>query len=88
LRIEAVAWSAQRIPTVVNLGFLDRSRYFFLSVTLQLSSKGYMEEIAAAPVKETETNGLGDPLRRPRNTLYPQKLAVLRQQAAVAPSAY
>jgi hypothetical protein len=25
LRIE-VAWSAQRIPTVVNLGFLDRSR--------------------------------------------------------------
>jgi hypothetical protein len=25
LRIEGVAWSAQRIPTVVNLGFLDRS---------------------------------------------------------------
>jgi hypothetical protein len=24
LRIEGVAWSAQRIPTVVNLGFLDR----------------------------------------------------------------
>jgi hypothetical protein len=23
LRIEGVAWSAQRIPTVVNLGFLD-----------------------------------------------------------------
>jgi hypothetical protein len=23
-----VAWSAQRIPTVVNLGFLDRSHYF------------------------------------------------------------
>jgi hypothetical protein len=31
LRIECVAWSAQRIPTVVNFGFLDRSRYFFLS---------------------------------------------------------
>jgi hypothetical protein len=28
LRIEGVAWSAQRIPTVVNLGFLDQSRYF------------------------------------------------------------
>jgi hypothetical protein len=28
--IEDVAWSAQRIPTVVNLVFLDRSRYFFL----------------------------------------------------------
>jgi hypothetical protein len=25
-----------------------------------------------------------DPLRWPRNTLYPQKLALLRQQAAVA----
>jgi hypothetical protein len=28
LRIEGVAWSAQRIPTVVNLGFLDQSRNF------------------------------------------------------------
>jgi hypothetical protein len=28
LRIEGVAWSAQRITTVVHLGFLDRSRYF------------------------------------------------------------
>jgi hypothetical protein len=26
--IEDVAWSAQRIPTAVYLGFLDRSRYF------------------------------------------------------------
>jgi hypothetical protein len=26
LRIEGVAWSAQRIPTAVNIGFLDRSR--------------------------------------------------------------
>jgi hypothetical protein len=28
LRIEGVAWSAQRIPTVVNFRFLDRSRHF------------------------------------------------------------
>jgi hypothetical protein len=28
MRIEGVEWSEQRIPTVVNLGFLDRSRYF------------------------------------------------------------
>jgi hypothetical protein len=28
LWIEGVTWSAQRIPTAVNLGFLDRSRYF------------------------------------------------------------
>jgi hypothetical protein len=32
LRIEGVAWSAQRIPTAVNLGFLDRSRYFYIQV--------------------------------------------------------
>jgi hypothetical protein len=38
LQIEGVAWSAQRIPTVVNLGFLDWSRYFFLQVAPQLSS--------------------------------------------------
>jgi hypothetical protein len=40
LRIEDVAWSAQRIPTAVNLGFLDRSRYFFIQVALQLYSRG------------------------------------------------
>jgi hypothetical protein len=28
LRVEGVTWSAQRIPTAVNLGFLDRSRFF------------------------------------------------------------
>jgi hypothetical protein len=28
LRIEGVAWSAQRIPAAVNLSFQDRSRYF------------------------------------------------------------
>jgi hypothetical protein len=27
LQIEGVAWSAQRIATAVNFGFLDRSRY-------------------------------------------------------------
>jgi hypothetical protein len=26
LRVEGVAWSAQRIPTAVNLGFLARTR--------------------------------------------------------------
>jgi hypothetical protein len=40
LRVEGVAWSAQRIPTAVNLGFLDRSRYFFIQVSPQLSSRG------------------------------------------------
>jgi hypothetical protein len=26
MRVDGVAWSAQRIPTAVNLGFLDRGR--------------------------------------------------------------
>jgi hypothetical protein len=32
-----VAWSAQRIPTAVNLGILGRSPYFFIEVAIQLS---------------------------------------------------
>jgi hypothetical protein len=40
LRAEGVAWSAQPIPTAVNLGFLDWSRYFFIQVAPQLSSRG------------------------------------------------
>jgi hypothetical protein len=36
LRVEGVTWSAQRIPTAVNLGFLDRSRYFFFQIAPQL----------------------------------------------------
>jgi hypothetical protein len=36
---EGVAWSAQRIPTAINLGFLDRSSYlFFIQVAAQLFS--------------------------------------------------
>jgi hypothetical protein len=49
--------------------------------------RSYLEEIVAAPVKKTETNDRGDLLRWPRDTLYPQKLALLRQQAAVTRSA-
>jgi hypothetical protein len=30
LRVEGVAWSAQQIPTAVNLGFLDRMIYIIL----------------------------------------------------------
>jgi hypothetical protein len=40
LRINGVTWSAQLIPTAVNLGFLDRSRYFSIQVAPQLSSRG------------------------------------------------
>jgi hypothetical protein len=40
LRVDGVAWSEQRIPPALNLGFLDRSRYFFIQVAPQLSSRG------------------------------------------------
>jgi hypothetical protein len=40
LRIEGVAWSAQRIPAAVNLSFQNRSRYFSIQVAPQLSSRG------------------------------------------------
>jgi hypothetical protein len=45
LRIEGVAWSAQRIPTAVNLGFVDRSRYFSIQVAPQLSSRGWVDPV-------------------------------------------
>jgi hypothetical protein len=45
LRVEGFAWSAQRIPTAVNLGFLDWSRYFFIQVAPQLSSQGWVDPI-------------------------------------------
>jgi hypothetical protein len=44
-RTEAVAWSAQRIPTVVNIGFIDRSRYFSFQVAPQLSSRGSVDPV-------------------------------------------
>jgi hypothetical protein len=48
LRVEGVAWSAQRIPTAVNFGVLDRCSYFFIPVALQLSSRGWV-----GPVPDT-----------------------------------
>jgi hypothetical protein len=45
LRIEGVAWSAQRIPPVVSLGFLDRSRYCFFQVAPQLCSRGWVDPV-------------------------------------------
>jgi hypothetical protein len=40
-----VTWSARRFPTVVNLGFLDRIRYFFFQVAPQLSSRGCVDPV-------------------------------------------
>jgi hypothetical protein len=36
LRIEGATWSTRRIPYCRNIGFLDRSRYFFYQVAPQL----------------------------------------------------
>jgi hypothetical protein len=38
--------------------------------------RSYLEEIVAAPVQKTEINDRGNPFRWPRDTLYPQKLAL------------
>jgi hypothetical protein len=43
LRVEGVSWSAQRIPTAVNLGFLNLSLYVFIQVAPQLSSRGWVD---------------------------------------------
>jgi hypothetical protein len=45
LGIEGVAWSAQRIPPVVSLGFLDHSHYYFFQVAPQLSSGGWVDPV-------------------------------------------
>jgi hypothetical protein len=34
-----------RIPTAVNIGFLDRSRYFSIQVAHQLSSRGCVDPV-------------------------------------------
>jgi hypothetical protein len=43
---ECIAWSAQQIPTAVNFGYLDRSRYFFIQVAPQLSSRGWVGPVS------------------------------------------
>jgi hypothetical protein len=44
-KVESVGWSAQQIPMAVNLGFLDRRRYFFIQVAPQLSSRGWVDPV-------------------------------------------
>ena len=38
-------WSAQWIPTAVNLCFLDQSRYLFIQVAPQLTSRGWVDPV-------------------------------------------
>jgi hypothetical protein len=62
LRIEGVAWSAQRIPPLVSLDFLDRSRYFFLQVAPQLSSRGWVDTVPD-PLLLRKSGSAGNPTR-------------------------
>jgi hypothetical protein len=57
-------------------------------LSLVRTTEELLEGNVAAPVYETEINDRGNPLRWPRDTLYPKKLALFRQQAAVARSVY
>jgi hypothetical protein len=43
--MEGVAWSAQRIPPAVKLGFLDRNSYFSIQVAPQLSLRGWVDPV-------------------------------------------
>jgi hypothetical protein len=65
LRIEGVAWSAQRIRKAVNFGFLDRSHYFPFKQLLSYSHEAewtrfqthYFSENLVAPGIEPGTYG-------------------------------
>jgi hypothetical protein len=51
-------WSAQRIPTAVNLGFPDQSRYFFIQVAeWTLFQTPYFSENLVGPGIECGTCG-------------------------------
>jgi hypothetical protein len=43
--MDDVAWSAQQIPTAVNLGFLDWNCYFSIQVAPQLFSRGWVDPV-------------------------------------------
>jgi hypothetical protein len=63
--MEGVAWSAQRIPTAVNFGFLDRNRYFPFKQLLNYPHEAertpfqthYFSENLVAPGIELGTSG-------------------------------
>jgi hypothetical protein len=52
-----VAWSAQRITTTVNLGFLDRTSYFSIQVAPQLSSRGWVDPVPDPLLRKSGSAG-------------------------------
>jgi hypothetical protein len=61
---------------------LERGPISLVSITEDLLGRN-----SSGSGQENREYYRGDPLRWPRNTLYPQKLVLLRQEAAVARSA-
>jgi hypothetical protein len=45
LQLEDVVWSAQRIPSAVNLCFLERSRYILFKIAPNLFSRSWVDPI-------------------------------------------
>jgi hypothetical protein len=52
------SWSAERIPTAVNLSFLDWSRYSFIQVAPQLSSRGWVDPVPDLLLLRSRTRDL------------------------------
>jgi hypothetical protein len=61
-----------------------RFQIFWEAVGLE---RGPLGRNSSGSSQENREYDRGDPLRWPRNTLYPQKLVILRQEPAVARSA-
>jgi hypothetical protein len=76
------AWSAQRIPTAVNLGFLDRSRYFSIQVATQLSSRGWVDPVPD-PLLLRKSGSAGN-----RTWICSQKLWPLDQRRSISEKRY
>jgi hypothetical protein len=51
-------------PTVVNLSFLDRSRYYFFHVTPHLSSRGCVDPVPD-PLLQRKSGSAGNRIRDP-----------------------
>jgi hypothetical protein len=55
-------WSAQRIPTAVNVCFPNRSRFFSIQVTPQLSSRGWVDPVPD-PLLRRKSGSVGNQTR-------------------------
>jgi hypothetical protein len=78
-------FTCRNVSCMCNVYIVSVSR--FLKLPLQDSRCFNKNMFSLCAVYYSEINDRGNPLRWPRDTLYPWKLALLSQQAAVARSA-